>query len=84
MKLLLVKTALKQLTRIPNPFRNRLEVEIEKLAVNPFPRGYTKLTGREGYRIRMGDYRVIYHVSKKEKVVVVLSAQHRKDAYRYH
>lgn len=84
MKLVVARIALKQLVKIPNPIRIKLEIEIESLAKNPFPGGYVKLAGREGYRIRVGDYRVIYHVDKREKVIVVLSAQHHKDAYRYH
>lgn len=82
MELLLVRSATKQLLKIPHQTRTKIEKEIEKLTNNPFPPKSTKLTGREGYRLRIGDYRVLYFVDKKRRTITVLSAQHRKDAYK--
>lgn len=82
MKLLVGKTASKQLLKIPYKVRVKIESKIEKLPADPFPAGYQKLSGREGYRLRIGDYRVLYALDKKQKVIIVLSAQHRKDAYK--
>ena len=82
MKLLVNKTAAKQLLKIPYQFRLKIEREIESLTKNPFPVKSRKLTARPGYRLKIGDYRVLYLVDKKRKTITILSAQHRKDAYR--
>lgn len=80
MKLLLSKSAAKQLLKIPYRTRARIEEQIENLAEKPFSRKSQKLAGRSGYRLRVGDYRVLYLVEKKK--IIILSVQHRKDAYR--
>lgn len=56
---------------------------IRSLRGNPFPRGCKKLTGSESsYRIRVGDYRILYRVDVSEGLVTVFHVRHRKDAYR--
>lgn len=56
---------------------------IESLVDNPFPRQHRKLRGSErDYRIRVGDYRVIYQVETKTKVIVIYHVRHRREAYR--
>ncbi|MCL4360465.1 type II toxin-antitoxin system RelE/ParE family toxin [Patescibacteria group bacterium] len=55
---------------------------IEHLGESPFPEGSKKLVGRDGWRIRAGDYRVLYRVDTKRKEVTILSVAHRRDAYR--
>jgi mRNA interferase RelE/StbE len=56
---------------------------VEALDENPFPAGSRKLKGEErAYRIRVGDYRIIYDVLRDVLVVLVLSVGHRKDVYR--
>lgn len=56
---------------------------VESLADNPFPSQYRKLRGSEiDYRIRVGDYRVIYQVDTKKKVVTIYHVRHRREAYR--
>lgn len=82
MKLFVSQTAVKQLQKIPTKISIRIETKIEQLAKNPFPVQSKKLSGRDGWRLRIGDYRIIYFVDKLKKQVVILSAQHRKDAYR--
>jgi mRNA interferase RelE/StbE len=55
---------------------------LEELGDDPFPRGAIKLQGREGvYRIRVGDYRVLYEVFRKESVVLVDKIDHRSGVY---
>ena len=80
MKLFVSRAAVKQLLKIPYKFRVRIEALIERLVKNPFPRSARKLSGRPGYRLRIGDYRVLYYVDKRRKRIVVLSVAHRKDA----
>ncbi|WP_254052960.1 type II toxin-antitoxin system RelE/ParE family toxin [Microcystis sp. MC19] len=55
---------------------------IRALADNPRPAGCLKLTGREGWRIRIGVYRVIYAIDDSAKKVIILDIGHRKDIYR--
>ena len=82
MKLAVTKTAFKQLLRIPYKIRFRIEKKIEQLTDNPFPVKAKKLSGRPGYCLRIGDYRVLYFVNKNRKEIIVLRVQHRKGAYR--
>ena len=82
MKLYVSKTAAKQLLKIPYRIRLKVEKEIEKLPKNPHSRKARKLSGRNGYRYRVGDYRVLYSINKRLKRINILSVQHRKDAYR--
>ena len=55
---------------------------MEALAEKPRPEGCSKLTGREAWRIRVGDYRVIYEIHDDRQVVIIVVIRHRKDAYR--
>lgn len=52
------------------------------LAEDPRPRNCRKLQGREGWRIRVGDYRVIYEIDDTTREVLVVTLVHRKDIYR--
>ncbi|GHV66653.1 RelE/StbE family addiction module toxin [Bacteroidia bacterium] len=55
---------------------------IERLGNNPHPAGCKKLSGRSGYRIRVGNYRVIYTIEDNQLTVTVIAIGHRKDVYR--
>lgn len=55
---------------------------IINLADDPRPHGYKKLKGEDGYRIRIGRYRVIYEIDEKEKTITIVDADHRKDIYK--
>jgi mRNA interferase RelE/StbE len=52
------------------------------LAAEPYPRGCRKLSHGDGWRIRVGDYRIIYTVDEANKVVTVFALGHRRDIYR--
>ncbi|TAE38673.1 MAG: hypothetical protein EAY66_03650 [Sphingobacteriales bacterium] len=52
-----------------------------KLTENPRPKGYKKLNGREGYRIRTGNYRIIYNIFNSELLIDIIILGHRKDVY---
>ena len=75
--------ALKQLEKLPVRVRQRIVTAVERLSDNPRPSTAAKLSGHEDiYRIRVGDYRVVYEVEDERLVVLVLRVAHRKDAYR--
>jgi mRNA interferase RelE/StbE len=61
--------------------KKRAVVAFKDLAVNPRPYGYKKLKGRPGYRIRVGDYRIIYQVKDNVLTVYILIIGHRRDVY---
>lgn len=82
MKILVARTAYKQLLKIPFKIRSKIESRIEELTTSPFTKKFEKLSDRPGYRMRIDDYRVIYHLDKKKKTIIILSASHRKNAYR--
>ncbi|MEO5715719.1 MAG: type II toxin-antitoxin system RelE/ParE family toxin [Luteolibacter sp.] len=73
----------KDLRKIPAKDVARIIGAIEKLADNPQPQGSVKLSGYDiEYRIRVGDYRVIYQIHDSVLVVLVIEVGHRKDIYR--
>jgi len=67
------------LDKIPNPIVKPILTAIEALSNNPHPNGYKKLNGREGYRIRSGNYRIVYSIHDNKLVVEVIDLGHRKD-----
>jgi mRNA interferase RelE/StbE len=76
-------SAAKELKRLDRPIIPRIIQAIESLASNPFPFGSRKLKGGEhSYRIRVGDYRIIYTVFQKQFIVVISRIRHRGSAYR--
>ena len=82
-KIEIKESALKSLGKLPARQQLRIRQNIDALANNPYPPGHRKLKGEDhSYRIRVGDYRVIYDVFEKTVVVLVLRIGHRKDVYR--
>ena len=75
------RSALKELEKINEPHYTSIKQAILALTTVPRPQGYKKLKGREGYRIRVGNYRVIYEIFDKQLVIEVISLGHRKDIY---
>ena len=80
--LLILRRAQKALSRLPQNDFNSLCDEIRSLSDNPHPHGSKKLTGRSGWRIRKGDYRIIYKIDDSTKTITVLHIGKRKDVYR--
>jgi mRNA interferase RelE/StbE len=71
------------LAKIPNPHRRRIARAIDALARNPRPPGSAKLAGSDdAYRIRVGDYRIVYQVLDKVLIVYIIRVAYRKDIYR--
>jgi mRNA interferase RelE/StbE len=77
----LKKRVLKALEKINEPYYSNIKVAIYKLADNPRPKGFKKLKGREGYRIRVADYRIIYDIFDDVLVINVIDLGHRKEVY---
>lgn len=75
------RTAQKQLDKLSDNIADRLIDAIYSLAENPRPTGYKKLKGRNGCRIRVGDYRIIYEIFDSELLVSIIALGHRKDIY---
>lgn len=80
--LLILPRAQKELARLPEQEFERVRDAIRALAETPRPPGCLKLSGREGWRIRVGDYRIIYEVVDKTQTVTVQHVGHRRDIYR--
>ena len=76
------KSVAKDLRRIPKQGVRRILATIESLSFEPRPEGSEKLSGREKYRIRQGDYRIIYEIHDDELIVVVVKVGHRREVYR--
>ena len=72
----------KSLDGIPVPERQRIIHALLELEQNPRPRGVEKLRGTELWRIREGDYRVVYHIDDGGKIVIIVRIAHRRDVYR--
>jgi mRNA interferase RelE/StbE len=77
------KSTRKDLRRISREAVSRIIAEVEKLAEEPLPHGSEKLSGSERtYRIRVGDYRVVYELLRDAKIVEIQRVRHRKDVYK--
>ena len=73
----------KDLASLPKGMASRAVARIEGLAQKAFPPGSVKLSGAEGlFRLRMGDYRIVYEVDSKMRVVTVHYVRHRREVYR--
>ncbi len=74
--------AVKQLEKLPPEVYPRIRNALVGLANEPRPSGCLKLRGREGWRLRVGDYRVIYEIDDESRRIVVLDIGHRREIYR--
>ena len=79
---LILRRAQKELAQLPTQSYERVRDAIRALAEDPRPRGRLKLTAREGWRIRMGDYRIVYEIDDQQRTIVVLHVGHRREVYR--
>lgn len=81
-EILFEKASIKSLSKLPADVQAKIIEVIEKLSENPRPHGSKKLEGREGYRVRIGDYRVIYLINDKTITVLILDIGKRKEIYK--
>lgn len=78
----LLPSATRDLDRLDRRIFERIQRALRKLAVTPHPPGTLKLTNEEGYRLRIGDYRVLYRIDAPSRIVYVYRVKHRREAYR--
>ena len=76
------KAALRTLRKLNPEVQQRLRGAIALLAVDPRPPGARKLTGRDAWRLRIGDYRLIYTIEDARLLIVVVTMGHRSSVYR--
>ena len=82
-EIIIKPTAEKGLDKIPRSARRRIADALEGLRDDPRPAGVVKLAGADNlWRIRIGDYRVVYEIHDDRLIVLVLRVAHRKDVYR--
>jgi len=77
----ILPAARRSLRRIDSTYRRRIEGAILLLAEDPRPPASRRLRGRDGYRVRIGDYRILYLIEESVLVVVVVTVGHRRDVY---
>lgn len=76
-------SAARQFRRLPGNIKARVAAKVDSLATNPRPHGVEKLEGRNGlYRVRVGDFRIVYEIRDRKLVVLVVRIADRKDVYR--
>jgi mRNA interferase RelE/StbE len=81
-KLQIKPSAVKEIEALPQKDRRRIIARIQRLSSDPRPPGCEKLSGHELYRVRQGNYRVLYTVQDTDVVVVVVRIGHRREVYR--
>lgn len=78
----ILRRAQKELSDLPQEAYDRVRDAIRGLVAEPRPNGSKKLAGRNGWRIRVGSYRVIYEIDDSNHSVIILQIGHRRDVYR--
>jgi mRNA interferase RelE/StbE len=82
-KVVLKPSVEKDLRSVPKTTIQRILTQIDTLAEDPFPSQSAKLSGaRNLYRLRVGDYRIVYGVHGEEKIIIVQYIRHRREAYQ--
>jgi mRNA interferase RelE/StbE len=81
-QIILPKSVQKELDRLPDEIANRILARVAGLETNPRPADVKKLKGRDAWRIRVGDYRVIYEIHDRVLQIIVITAGHRREIYR--
>lgn len=82
MNISFVKSAEKELLHLNKNLGQRIFQKIGLLKNDPYGQNSQKLEGGKGYRIRIGDYRVIYTIDAKNQIILVIKIAHRRDVYR--
>ena len=80
----LERQAEKELRSLPSQILKRIDKRLLTLAEEPWPRDSLKLKGKEGegWRIKTGDYRILYTIDEAQKIIKVYRIKHRREAYR--
>ncbi len=80
-KIVIKKSAAKEIENIDRKDRIRIVEKIQSLSVDPRPQGSKKLSAQEKFRIRQGNYRILYQIIDEELVVSVVKVGHRREVY---
>jgi mRNA interferase RelE/StbE len=75
------RSAAKEIGDLPKADCQRVVAKIQRLASNPRPNGCEKLSGAEKYRIRQGDYRILYEIDDSTKLVTIVKVGNRREIY---
>jgi len=78
-RILVEKRVKKETQKIPHSDREKIDHAILSLALNPRPDGCKKLTEKSGYRIRIGNYRVLYMIDDENKVIIIYRIKFRNE-----
>ena len=78
----ILSSAEKEMDKLPIVVHSRISNRILSLENNPRPRGAKKLSGRDEYRLRVGNYRILYTISDSDNAVTIIAVGHRREAYR--
>ncbi len=81
-KITVKKSAAKELEEIPGKELRKIVRRIQSLVQNPRPHGSQKLSARQRYRVRQGDYRIVYSIDDKDSVIDIVKIGHRREIYR--
>ncbi|MBE9218016.1 type II toxin-antitoxin system RelE family toxin [Dolichospermum flos-aquae] len=82
-EIIITKSIQKQLDNLPNNIQERVYDKISQLAEEPRPDGVVNLKGYDNeYRIRIGDYRLVYEIQDEQLIVLLLQCKHRRDVYK--
>ena len=81
-QVILPKSPQKELDRLPDEIAERILCALEELKAQPRPPGCKKLRGEDAWRIRIGNYRVIYEIHDRVLRVIVVTVGHRREVYR--
>ena len=72
----------KDLDRVPDSVFKKVLTVLHQLEINPRPSGCKKLKGRNAWRVRTGDYRIIYEIEDENVKIILVKIRHRKEVYR--
>ena len=81
-RIVIKKSAAKEIERIAKNDRIRIIEKIKSLSQDPQPTGSKKLSGQEKYRMRQGNYRILYQLIDDELIINVVKVGHRQDVYK--
>ncbi|MHB8689211.1 MAG: type II toxin-antitoxin system RelE family toxin [Candidatus Dormibacteraceae bacterium] len=74
---------MKAYRRLRGAVADRIAAAIDALGIDPRPTGSVKLAGRDDFRLRVGDYRIVYAVDDADNLVLIARIAHRRDVYRH-
>lgn len=81
-RIVIKRSAAKEIEKVTLKDRRRIIGKIKELAHEPRPVGSKKLSGQEKYRVRQGDYRILYQIEDGRLIITVVKVAHRRDVYK--